>query len=93
MMITIVGPNRDSRGCWNGRAFAPAGHHQPGVGVALHAVRRPRRLQRRGDAGAVEADVEVDRPRRLEQPVEVVVEERPAAVDAAAAPPRPRRRA
>ena len=56
------------------------GDHQPGVGVVHHAVGDPHLLQRRHDAGPVAADVEVDGARRLEQAVEVVVEEGPAPV-------------
>ena len=63
-----------------GPCLAAAGDHEAGVGVGQHGVRGAGLLERRRHAGTVAADVEVDGARRLEEAVEVVVEEAPAAV-------------
>jgi hypothetical protein len=57
------------------RLLEPARHHQAEVDAVRHAVRVERSMERVANLVAAHADVEVDRPGALEEPVEVRFEE------------------
>jgi hypothetical protein len=54
MMMTMVGPERDSAGVLERPGLAAAGDHQPGVGGVGHAVGGAGLLECCGGARAVE---------------------------------------
>ncbi len=80
MMMTIVGPERDSEGCWNGFTLTPRVTIRRAWTLIGHGVGRRRPVQRGEDAGAVHADVDADGAAGGEEAVEVIVEEHPFAV-------------
>ncbi len=69
------------------RGLQPARHHQPDMGAVGHPIGVQGALDGRHDMVPAQADVEIDRPRPSEQPVQVRLEEQqPALVQPQAFP-------
>ena len=79
----MVGGPIDEARILVGRLLDAARHHQPDVRAVGHAVAVERVLHRLDHTRAGQADVELDRARALEQPVEMGVQADQPALDQA----------